>query len=403
MKNWQAAAKDATAALEIDHNDAEAYTARAQACCQNGSFGQAATDFESAFFFAPSDENQENLQRCLRALYRASLEQTTGEEERESSHLDIENYQPDNDGTFAYPTLTATYPSTIQMFATALWGGSGVAHTESNPINPGTRDKFDMKHQDIKIVKPLGSGNFGVVNLGTIVSTGASVTVKQCKEAGHQERFLEEALVMKDLDHRNVAKLIGVVSTAPTMIIMELCKETLLLYLQTQGRLCDVSTLIRLSSEAAQGMRYLHEKKIIHRDLAARNCLISSNEDCTVKVFNFGMSRVAKGKDESYKLNAGEGQIPIKWTAPEALVHKICVLASDVWSYGILLWEIFSCGKTPYSGLMNAEVQELVCNYEYRMSPPKGTPHRMGKLMAECWQLNVQDRPMMVDIVACFE
>eukprot|EP00729_Bicosta_minor_P006316 gene6316-30056_t len=232
LKNWQAAAKDATAALEIDHNDAEAYTARAQACCQNGSFGQAATDFESAFFFAPSDENQENLQRCLRALYRASLEQTTGEEERESSHLDIENYQPDNDGTFAYPTLTATYPSTIQMFATALWGGSGVAHTESNPINPGTRDKFDMKHQDIKIVKPLGSGNFGVVNLGTIVSTGASVTVKQCKEA---------------------------------------------------------------------------------------------------------------------------------------------------------------------------EVQELVCNYEYRMSPPKGTPHRMGKLMAECWQLNVQDRPMMVDIVACFE
>ena len=277
------------------------------------------------------------------------------------------------------------------MFATAVG------------INSGTRDTFDMKHQDIKIVKPLGSGNFGVVNLGTIVSTGASVAVKQCKEAGHQERFLEEALVMKDLDHRNVAKLIGVVSTAPAMIIMELCKETLLRYLQTQGRLLDVSTLIRLSSEAAHGMRYLHGKRIIHRDLAARNCLISSNEDCTVKVFDFGMSRIAKGKDESYKLNADEGQIPIKWTAPEALVHKICVRASDVWSYGILLWEIFSCGETPYSGLRNAEAQELVCNYEYRMLPPKGTPHRVGKLMAECWQLNVQDRPKMVDIVACFE
>jgi serine/threonine protein kinase len=101
---------------------------------------------------------------------------------------------------------------------------------------------------------------------------------------------------------------------------------------------------------------------------------------------------------EIYTVYTTAKQIPIKWTAPEALTHMTYVLATDVWAFGILLWEIFSCGKMPYPGMTNTEAKEKVINHGYRMDPPAGTPDQVSQLMDECWQHNEQDRPTMADI-----
>jgi len=265
----------------------------------------------------------------------------------------------------------------------------------------GTGDTFAMSHRDVKIGKKLGNGNFGEVKLGTIVATGVSCAVKTCKDTVPDPgRFLEEADTLKDYDHPNIVKLIGVVSTKPIYIILELCKDELLAYIRKHGNLLEVGTFVRMSSEAAEGMNYLHGKGCIHRDLAARNCLIGN--DGAVKISDFGMSRMTEGDDEIYTVNTTAKQIPIKWTAPEALTHMTYVLATDVWAFGILLWEIFSCGKMPYPGMNNSETKEAVINQGYRMDAPAGTPDQVQQLMDECWQHNEQDRPTMADIVDYF-
>ena len=265
----------------------------------------------------------------------------------------------------------------------------------------GDGDKFAMSHRDVKIGKKLGNGNFGEVKLGTIVATGVSCAVKTCKDTVPDPgRFLEEADTLKDYDHPNIVRLIGVVSTKPIYIILELCKDELLAYIRKHGNLLEVGTFVRMSSEAAEGMHYLHGKNCIHRDLAARNCLIGN--DGAVKISDFGMSRMTEGDDEIYTVNTTAKQIPIKWTAPEALTHMTYVLATDVWAFGILLWEIFSCGKMPYPGMNNSETKEAVINQGYRMEAPAGTPDQVQQLMDECWQHNEQDRPTMADIVDYF-
>ena len=266
----------------------------------------------------------------------------------------------------------------------------------------GDGDMFALSHRDVKIGKKLGNGNFGEVKRGTIVATGLACAVKTCKDTVPDLGwFLEEADTLKDYDHPNIVRLIGVVSTKPFYLILELCKDELLAYIQKHGNLLEVGTFVRMSSEAAEGMNYLHSKNYIHRDLAARNCLIGN--DGAVKISDFAMSRMTEGDDEIYTVNTTAKRIPIKWTAPEALTHMTYVLATDVWAFGILVWEIFSCGKMPYPGMNPSEIKEEVINQGYRMNAPAGTPDEVQQLMDECWQHNLEERPSMADIVDLFE
>lgn len=262
----------------------------------------------------------------------------------------------------------------------------------------GVTGKFVMNHRDVKLGKKLGNGNFGEVMLGTIVATGETVAIKTCKDTvPDPKRFLEEADTLTDYDHPNIVKLIGVVSTKPIMIILELCKDELLAFLRKHGSLIEVGQYCKMAAEAAAGMDYLHGKNCIHRDLAARNCLIGN--DGAVKISDFGMSRMTEGEDDVYMVNTTAKQIPIKWTAPEALTKMTYVLATDVWAFGILLWEIFSCGKMPYPGMNNRECKNAVINDGYRMQAPEGTPDQVEQLMSECWQAKPEERPTMADIV----
>jgi len=143
--------------------------------------------------------------------------------------------------------------------------------------------------------------------------------------------------------------------------------------------------------DAAAGMQYLESKNCIHRDLAARNCLVG--EKNTVKISDFGMSR----EEEEYTVSDGLKQIPIKWTAPEALNYGKYTSLCDVWSFGVLCWEIFSKGGTPYQGMTNTKAREML-DSGYRMPAPEGTPDEMYNLMLKCWNYEAESRPHFEEI-----
>ncbi|KAJ0177696.1 hypothetical protein K1T71_006569 [Dendrolimus kikuchii] len=161
---------------------------------------------------------------------------------------------------------------------------------------------------------------------------------------------------------------------------------SLLTFLRTRAANLSSRTLLAMCRDAAGGMRYLESKNCIHRDLAARNCLVG--DDNIVKISDFGMSR----EEEEYIVSGGMKQIPIKWTAPEALNFGKYTSLCDVWSYGILMWEIFSKGDTPYAGMSNSRAREKI-DTGYRMPAPEGCSEEVYALMLRCWEYEPDKRP----------
>lgn len=150
--------------------------------------------------------------------------------------------------------------------------------------------------------------------------------------------------------------------------------------------------LVKFSLDAASGMAYLESKNCIHRDLAARNCLVGENN--VLKISDFGMSRQ---EDDGIYSSSGLKQIPIKWTAPEALNYGRYSSESDVWSFGILLWETFSLGVCPYPGMTNQQAREQV-EKGYRMSAPQKCPEEVFKIMQRCWEYKPENRPKFIEM-----
>lgn len=262
---------------------------------------------------------------------------------------------------------------------------------------------FALKHADVEVGKRLGKGNFGDVCLGTMRATGRKVAVKTCRDTVvNTDRFLEEAQTLAEYNHPNIVCLIGVVCTDPIYIVLELCGGgELLVFLREQGEDLQVSDLVRMSLEGAHGMRYLHQKGCIHRDLAARNCLISDEK--VLKISDFGMSRMVEEEEDVYTVSTTAKQIPIKWTAPECLQTLEYSLKSDIWSFGIMLWEMFAKGRMPYASMTNAATKSAVINEGYRMERPARAPDEMYALMLRCWDANPEGRPAFTDIVADLE
>ncbi|KAL5486806.1 hypothetical protein EMCRGX_G019336 [Ephydatia muelleri] len=153
--------------------------------------------------------------------------------------------------------------------------------------------------------------------------------------------------------------------------------------------------LLRYSKHVAQGMNYLSNKSFIHRDLAARNVLVvTKGKELICKIADFGLSRNLE--DENYYISKG-GMVPVKWTAPEAILYKKYSTASDVWSYGCLLYEIWSVGHKPFEGKTNVEVIEKV-DAGYRLPPPPGCPLFIYQTMIQCWNKDSHNRPQFRDI-----
>uniref|UniRef100_H2YJW2 Tyrosine-protein kinase n=1 Tax=Ciona savignyi TaxID=51511 RepID=H2YJW2_CIOSA len=249
---------------------------------------------------------------------------------------------------------------------------------------------WDIDKKDLKLGAILGKGDFGDVYEGTFKEQ--KVAVKSVKDRSKAaQTFLAEASVMTQgkLHHKNLIQLLGVViprsmSNDPIYVVLEfMTKGSLLEYLRSRGRAMVTSNdLWKFAKDIAQGMEYLEKKQLVHRDLAARNILIS--EDCTAKVSDFGLAR-----DASFNLQGGK--FPVKWTAPEALKEGKFSNKSDVWSYGITLWEMWSFGRVPYP---RVPLKDLLSKVQagYRMDCPEKCEKVIYQLMLKCWLKDVSER-----------
>ncbi|XP_070137052.1 tyrosine-protein kinase Fer isoform X4 [Drosophila bipectinata] len=261
---------------------------------------------------------------------------------------------------------------------------------------PVCRERWELSNDDVVLLERIGRGNFGDVYKAKLKSTKLDVAVKTCRMTLPDEqkrKFLQEGRILKQYDHPNIVKLIGIcVQKQPIMIVMELVLGgSLLTYLRKNSNGLSTRQQMGMCRDAAAGMRYLESKNCIHRDLAARNCLVDLEH--SVKISDFGMSR----EEEEYIVSDGMKQIPVKWTAPEALNFGKYTSLCDVWSYGILMWEIFSKGDTPYSGMSNSRARERI-DTGYRMPTPENTPPEMYRLMLKCWAADAESRPHFDEI-----
>ena len=247
----------------------------------------------------------------------------------------------------------------------------------------------ELKRDDIQLGDRLGGGNYGEVYQAKYHKM--IVAVKTIKEDSMEtEEFMKEAHVMKKLQHPNLVKLIGVCSQSlPMYIVQEFVPHgDLLSFLRRPNSRAaiDETAQLYMSFQIADGMACLEAQNTIHRDLAARNCLVGDN--LLIKIADFGMGRVV---DDLYTARTGT-KMPIKWTAPEALCYDAFSTKSDVWSFGIVLWEIVTYGDVPYPEM---EARDVIHKLEdgYRMPEPSHCPKGLYPIMSDCWEMNAKDRP----------
>ncbi|NWT03769.1 INSRR protein, partial [Mionectes macconnelli] len=302
-------------------------------------------------------------------------------------------------------------------------------------------DEWEVSREKITVIRELGQGSFGMVYEGLalgLVTEGeetkvALKTVNELATMRERIEFLNEASVMKAFKCHHVVRLLGVVSQGqPALVIMELMtRGDLKSYLRSLRPEAEnnpglpppsLKDMIQMAGEIADGMAYLSANKFVHRDLAARNCMVS--EDFTVKIGggwamldrllaapisccsrlppplppwpDFGMTRDIYETD--YYRKGGKGLLPVRWMSPEALKDGIFNTQSDVWSFGVVLWEIATLAEQPYQGMSNEQVLRFVMDNGI-LERPENCPDKLHELMCLCWQQNPRQRPSFIQLL----
>uniref|UniRef100_A0A8C1FAT0 receptor protein-tyrosine kinase n=1 Tax=Cyprinus carpio carpio TaxID=630221 RepID=A0A8C1FAT0_CYPCA len=285
----------------------------------------------------------------------------------------------------------------------------------------GISDELKQKLQDVMVDrhkltlgKTLGEGEFGSVMEGSLTQEDSvlKVAVKTMKIAictrTEMEDFLREAACMKEFDHQNVMRLLGVCLQtvesegypSPVVILPYMKHGDLHSYL-LYSRLGDAPVylpsqmLVKFMTDIARGMEYLSGKNFIHRDLAARNCML--NENMNVCVADFGLSKKIYNGD--YYRQGRISKMPVKWIAIESLADRVYTTKSDVWSFGVTMWEIATRGQTPYPGVENSEIYDYL-RQGNRLKQPPDCLDSIYSLMFSCWLLSPKDRPSF-EILCC--
>ncbi|XP_050055432.1 focal adhesion kinase 1 isoform X3 [Aphis gossypii] len=263
---------------------------------------------------------------------------------------------------------------------------------------------YELHRDQVELGEIIGEGQFGDVHKGAChmrsiknkPGNAVAVAIKTCKpdaDMATTDKFLEEAYIMQQFDHPHIIRLIGVCCSPPVWIVMELAKlGELRAYLQNNQAHLDLATLILYSYQLSTALSYLESKKFVHRDIAARNVLVSSHH--CVKLADFGLSRWVQ--DQSY-YKASKGKLPIKWMSPESINFRRFTTASDVWMFGVCMWEILMMGVKPFQGIKNNDVIGKIENGERLALPPK-CPPRLYSLMSQCWSFEPSKRPTFKDV-----
>ncbi|XP_070548505.1 tyrosine kinase receptor Cad96Ca-like [Ptychodera flava] len=262
----------------------------------------------------------------------------------------------------------------------------------------------------------LGRGEFGVVRkailYGTNKNSRKQVAVKHLKaHASDEDRqdLLRELAIMKSLkdSHPNVVELLGCCTDKdPVYIVLELVQygslQNYLLGSRSQrvyenlhpnSHNLTAVDLLQFAWQIARGMSFISYKKCIHRDLATRNVLLGENRSC--KISDFGLARDVSGY--SVYERKSQGRLPLRWMALESLISSIYTTKSDVWSFGILLWEIVTLGSTPYAGLSSNEVIKMLRGGK-RMPKPRHCSDEVYRVMHQCWYDQAQARPTFSEL-----
>ncbi|KAL9927501.1 uncharacterized protein ACN427_000908 isoform 2-T5 [Glossina fuscipes fuscipes] len=275
-----------------------------------------------------------------------------------------------------------------------------------------TLDKWELPKENVVINRRLGEGAFGTVYGGEALINSenwTAVAVKTLKVGASTEDrldFLSEAEAMKRFNHKNIVKLLGVcLQSEPIYTIMEyMLYGDLKTYLLARRHLVsetisddsDISSkrLTMFALNISHGLDYLAQQKYVHRDIACRNCLVNAKR--VVKIGDFGMARPTYESDY-YRFNH-KGMLPVRWMAPESLALGMFTPFSDVWGFGVVLFEIITFGSFPYQGLTNGEVLQFVKNGKTLRMPADAKPQLKGLIRA-CWNRNPKKRPAASEIV----
>ncbi|KAJ3610195.1 hypothetical protein NHX12_022289 [Muraenolepis orangiensis] len=290
--------------------------------------------------------------------------------------------------------------------------------------NLGISEELQAKLQDVMIArsllsigKILGEGEFGSVVEGHLRQpngTSEKVAVKTMKLDSFSQReideFLNEAACMKDFHHPNVIRLQGVCleegsgHSPKPMVILPFMKYGDLHSFLLRSRLGDspvflpTQTLLKFMIDIAMGMDYLSGRNFLHRDLAARNCML--RDDMTVCVADFGLSKKIYSGD--YYRQGRIAKMPVKWIAVESLADRVFTIKSDVWAYGVTMWEITTRGMTPYPGIQNHEIYDYLLEGQ-RLKQPADCLDDLYEIMYSCWRVDPLDRPFFPQLLERLE
>ena len=251
-------------------------------------------------------------------------------------------------------------------------------------------EAWETKRSLVHPIKKIGAGQFGELWQGTW--NDIPVAIKIQPDDADSYEFIEEVDVLKKLKHDHIIKLLAVCTKeSPIYIITELMVHgSLLAYLQSYGSALQLRQKIDIAKQVAIGMSYLEDQCVVHCDLAARNVLVSEYSNKLIcKVANFGLAQFLS--EDVYEAPSGTKFSP-KWAAPESTIHSFFSIKSDVWSYGILLYEVITDGDFPYLGMTNAQVVEAL-QTGYRMPCPVNCPKQLYKIMRDCWREDAINRP----------